>query len=206
MTSFPNGRTFNATGITARDCIAFAYEIQPFQLTGGPSWIGGERYDIVAKMPADAAGATRTPERIAQMKLALQGMLGERFQLAVHRETRTMPAYSLVAAKSGFKLKATTDDGHGSWSWGRGKLKAQRTSIDTFARYLSGILGSPVVDATGIQGVFDLTLEWTPDELEPASGASILTALQEQLGLKLETQKAPVEMLVIDRIERPEPN
>jgi uncharacterized protein (TIGR03435 family) len=214
---FPNGSAFQADGITARDCLAFAYEIQPFQVSGGASWIGSQRYDITAKMPADAAGAPRTPERIARMRVALQALLAERFQLVVHRETRTMPAYTLVAAKSGFKLKATTDDGHGSWSSGRGKLKAQRTSIDAFARYLSGILGNPVTDATAIKGVFDLTLEWVPDDVqspgkaggeaaEPSAGPSIFAALQEQLGLKLETKKTPVEMIVIDRIERPTAN
>jgi uncharacterized protein (TIGR03435 family) len=210
MTSFPNGGTFNATGITAGNCIAFAYDIQPFQLAGGPSWIGSQRYDIVAKMPEDAAGAPRTPERIARMMTAIRALLAERFQLAVHRESRTMPAYALVEAKSGFKLKPITDDGHASWSSGRGKVKAQRSSIDSFARYLSGILGSPVVDMTGIKGVFDVTLEWAPDEgaapAAPTSGPSIFTALQEQLGLRLEKQKAPVEMIVIDRIEKPSEN
>jgi len=98
---FPNGSTFKADGITARDCIAFAFETQPFQISGGPSWIGGQRYDILAKMPADAAGAPRTPERIAQMRAALKAPLSDRFRLMVHNETKALPGYALVARPTG---------------------------------------------------------------------------------------------------------
>jgi uncharacterized protein (TIGR03435 family) len=215
--SFPNG-TFTATGITVKNCIALAYNIPSYQLAGDPSWIGDQRYDIVAKMAAGEVKAPRDPERMPQMRAALQALLADRFQLVIHRETKMMPAYALVVAKSGFKLKETTDDGKGNFSSNRGKFTAHEISMEILARNLSGILSSPVVDATGIKGVFDLTLEWSPDEVqspvkaggevseaaEPGApaGPSIFTALQEQLGLKLETQKAPVEMIVIDRIEK----
>jgi bla regulator protein BlaR1 len=217
---FPNG-TFTATGITARNCILLAYDIPTFQLAGGPSWIGDQRYDIVAKMAAGAVKAAG-PERWAQMRVALQALLADRFQLVIHRETRMAPAYALVVAKSGFKLKKTADDGQADFSSNRGKFAAHKISMELLARNLSGILISPVVDTTGIKGVFDLTLEWSPDEVqspvkaggevseaaEPGApaGPSIFTAVQEQLGLKLETQKAPVEMFVIDRIEKPTAN
>jgi len=118
-----------------------------------------------------------------------------------------------VVAKSGFKLKKTADDGHADFSSNRGKLTAHQVSMELLARNLFGNLSSPVVDMTGIKGGFDLTLEWSPDEVEssvkaggeaaePAAlaGPSIFAAVQEQLALKLETQKAPVEMIVIDRI------
>jgi bla regulator protein BlaR1 len=123
-----------------------------------------------------------------------------------------------VVAKSGFKLKETTDDGHADFSSNRGKFTAHEISMEILARNISGILSSPVLETTGIKGVFDLTLEWSPDEVqspvkaggevsaagEPgaSAGPSIFTAVQEQLGLKLETQKTPVEMIVIDRIEK----
>jgi uncharacterized protein (TIGR03435 family) len=158
-------------------------------------------------MPVDAPGAPSGPARTERTRVALQALLAERFQLAVHRETKTMPAYVLVVAKSGFKLKETKDDGRGmDMSANHGKLTFHKVSMESFARNLAGNLNSPVVDMTGIKGVFDLTLEWAQDEAEPGSGPSIFSALQEQLGLKLETQKAPVEMLVIDRIEKPSEN
>jgi uncharacterized protein (TIGR03435 family) len=123
-----------------------------------------------------------------------------------------------VVAKSGFKLKEPADDGRGvDISSNRGKLTARRISMEMLARNLSGNIGSPVVDMTGIKGVFDLTLEWTPDAVqsaarpegdaaEPALGPSIFNALPEQLGLKLEKRKAPVEMIVSDPIEKPSAN
>ncbi|MGA3240279.1 MAG: TIGR03435 family protein [Bryobacteraceae bacterium] len=214
--SFPNG-TFTAIGITARNCITLAYDIPSYQLAGGPGWIGDQHYDIVAKMSAGAVKAPRDPERMPQMRAALQALLADRFQLVIRRETRMIPGYALVVAKNGFKLKKTADEGHADFSSNRGKLTAHQISMELLARNLSGNLSSPVVDMTGIKGVYDLTLEWTPDEVqspvkaggeatEPAVGPSIFTALQEQLGLKLEIQKTPIEMLVIDRIEKPAAN
>jgi uncharacterized protein (TIGR03435 family) len=210
-TDFPNG-TFHATGVTAKLCIILAYDIQAFQLEGGPSWIANERYDIEAKVAAGQVKGAHDPERIVQMRTGLQALLADRFQLAIHRETKVMPAYVLVAAKSGFKLKETPDNGRGTnvGTNGSGKLTAQQISMQSLASNLSWLLNSPVVDMTGIKGVFDLKLEWAPDEgaapAEPALGPSIFTALQEQLGLRLEKQKAPVEMIVIDRIEKPSEN
>ena len=212
----PNG-TFTATNMPARSLITLAYDIPSFQLAGGPSWIGDQRYDVVAKMPAGAVKPAG-PERWAQMRVALKALLADRFQLAIHRESRMIPGYALVVAKNGFKLKKTADEGNADFSSYPGKLTAHKISMELLARNLSGNLGSPVVDMTGIKGVFDLMLEWSPDEGQsPAKagseaveaapiGPSIFTAVQEQLGLKLETQKAPVEMIVIDRIEKPAAN
>jgi uncharacterized protein (TIGR03435 family) len=125
--------------------------------------------------------------------VALQALLAERFRLAVHRETKVVPAYVLAVSKSGLKLKEAADGPNkGTMSMSRGKLTAHGISIESLARNLSGNLGSPVVDLTGIQGLFDLTLEWAPDSsdtAEPSAGPSIFTALQEQLGLKLEAQR-----------------
>ena len=214
---FPTG-TFTATGMTARNCIGLAYDVQPFQIEGAPSWVADQRYDVVAKLPDGMVKGAHDPDRLPLMRAALQALLADRFQLTIHRETKPVPGYGLVVAKGGFRLKETTDDGRGlNINSDRGKLTAQRISIATLARNLSGNLGSPVVDLTGIKGVFDLKLEWTPDEVqsrgkpaaeaaEPSSGPSIFTALQEQLGLKLEKQKAPAEMIVIDKLEKPAEN
>jgi uncharacterized protein (TIGR03435 family) len=213
-TDFQTG-TFHATGVTAKLCIILAYDIQAFQVAGGPGWIANDRYDIVAKAPAGQVKAARDPARIVQMRTGLQALLADRFQLTIHRETKLMPAYVLVAAKNGFKLKEVPDNGRGTnvaANSTHSNLKAQQISMESLASNLSWLLNSPVVNMTGIQGVFDLTLQWTPDEgagpADPAApaGPSIFTALQEQLGLKLETQKAPVEMIVIDRIEKPTEN
>lgn len=215
--NFPNG-AFTATNAPVQNLITLAYDVQPFQIDGAPSWVTGQRYDVLAKMPAGAVKGPRDPNRLSLLRPALQALLADRFQLSIHRENKVMPAYVLVVAKGGAKLKETTDDGRGlSINSDRGKLVAERISMAFFARALSGDLGAAVVDRTGIQGVFDLTLAWTPDEVqsaakpvneaaEPTSGPSIFNALQEQHGLRLEKQKAPVEMLVIDRIEKPEPN
>jgi uncharacterized protein (TIGR03435 family) len=215
--NFPNGK-FTATNTPARNLITIAYDVQPFQIEGAPNWVADQRFDVLAKMPDGVVKGEHDPNRLPVMRAALQALLADRFRLTIHRETKVMPAYVLVAAKGGAKLKETTDDGRGlSVNQDRGKLVAERLSMAMLARMLSGSLGSAVVDQTGIKGVFDLTLEWTPDEVqspgkpageaaEPAVGPSIFTALQEQLGLKLEKQKAPVEMIVIDRIEKPTAN
>jgi uncharacterized protein (TIGR03435 family) len=155
--SFPNG-TFTAIGITARNCITLAYDIPSYQLAGGPGWIGDQHYDIVAKMSAGAVKAPRDPERMPQMRAALQALLADRFQLVIRRETRMIPGYALVVAKNGFKLKKTADEGQADFSSNRGKLTAHQISMELLARNLSGNLSSPVVDMTGIKGVFDLTL------------------------------------------------
>jgi bla regulator protein BlaR1 len=211
--NFPNG-TFTATNIPARSLITLAYDVPSFQLAaGGPSWASDQHYDIVAKMAAGEAKPAG-PERWAQMRAALQALLAARFQLVIRREIRMIPGYALVVANNGFKLKKTADEGQADFSSNRGKLTAHQISMELLARNISGNLGSPVVDMTGIKGVYDLTLEWTPDEVqsgaeaEPAArtGPSIFSAVQEQLGLKLETQKTPVEILVIDRIEKPSEN
>jgi uncharacterized protein (TIGR03435 family) len=140
---FPNG-TFNATGMTAKNCIMWAYNVQPFQIEGGPNWIADQRYDMVAKLPAGAVKGPQDPDRMLRMRMALQALPAERFQLAIHRETKVVPAYVLVVAKSGFKLKETADDGRGvDISSNRGKLTAQRISMETLARNLSGNIGSP---------------------------------------------------------------
>jgi uncharacterized protein (TIGR03435 family) len=138
----------------------------------------------------------------------LQTLLADRFQMALHRETRQLPMYWLVIAKNGPKIHAV-EDGEGKTSGGPGNFVATKITMRHFADLIARQAGLPVVDSTGLGGVFSFTLEWSPGaDLKMSSAetdttkGSIFTALQEQLGLKLESGKGPVEVLVVDRIER----
>jgi uncharacterized protein (TIGR03435 family) len=160
-------------------------------------------FDIVAKYPAETGNAQRA--------LMLQTLLAERFHLAIHRESKEMSAYALVVAKNGPKLIEVKPSATGT-SNGRGRFQDRAISMAGLADQLARELERPVVDKTGLTAVYDLKLEWTPDDQpavkgdgapgEPAMGPSIITALQEQLGLKLQTQKASVETIVVDHVDR----
>jgi uncharacterized protein (TIGR03435 family) len=167
----------------------------------GPAWLTTEHFDINARFAADTA--------VPQVRQMLQGLLAERFKLALHRETRQLPIYTLTVAKSGLKIQAVAD-GQSRTSGAPGRLEAARTTMQKLADLLARMAGTPVVDATGMKSVYDFVLEWSPDESlrTPATdgsgngGPSIFTALEEQLGLKLTGSKGPVEVLVVDHVER----
>jgi uncharacterized protein (TIGR03435 family) len=188
------------SNVNLRKLIVQAYGAKDFQLSG-PEWLNSEIYDIAATMPP----ATSTD----QVLLMLQSLLAERFQLKLHRETKEVPMYALVVGKTGLKIKEG-EFGHSSTSASPGQLTAQKTPMAKLADFLSGQLGSPVMDMTGMKGFFDFTLEWAPEArpgdagatTDSVPGASIFTAVQEQLGLKLDARKGPVEMLVIDHVEK----
>ena len=230
------GGNFQVSNMTVRDLITFAYQIQGFQLVGGPDWTRNDRFDIAAKagrdLPPTGFGGT-APEM-----LMLRALLEERFGLAVRRETREMPIYALVMARDdgqpGPQLRRSQTDcaalmkkasapgaapipqGDGGRPLcgltGRtGMLMAGGFPISEFPRFLSGQVQRVVVDRTGLTGDWDFDLKFTPTQLTtndaPSTEASSLfTALQEQLGLKLESTRGPVEVLVIDRIEPPTPD
>jgi bla regulator protein blaR1 len=227
----PGGR-FIATGVTVNFLIQRAYDIKGFQVTGAPSWINTERWDISAK----AEGAV-DQEKI---KPYLRSLLAERFKMTVHQETREQPIYALVVGKNGPKVQAAKEepdniegaDPHSGTpgvtrrgstiQMGRGELTLQKAPIAMFAEQLSNLLSRGVTDQTGLAGRYDFKLTWTPDESQmqmrgpgdaaegaapPSdSGPSIFTAVQEQLGLKLESAKGPVRIYVLDRIEKPTEN
>jgi uncharacterized protein (TIGR03435 family) len=188
------------SNVSLSKLIIQAYDVKNFQLSG-PDWLNSEIYDIAATMPP----ATSTD----QVLLMLQSLLAERFQLKLHRETKEVPMYALVVGKSGSKLKEG-EFGRSSTSAEPGQLTAQKIPMAKLADFLSNQLGNPVTDMTGMKGFFDFTLEWAPEArpgeaaatTDSVPGASIFAALQEQLGLKLETRKGPVEMLVIDHVEK----
>jgi uncharacterized protein (TIGR03435 family) len=200
--------------------VAWAYEVKPYQVTGGPNWIDAEHYDILAKLenageealPPDSTPHQRAEANDVRLRAALQSLLGERFQLKFHRDTKEIPCYALTVVKSGFKLKEIPDASeHGMNSKGSGARKNLTATGADMARLVT-FLARPVVDMTHIQGFYNFSLEWTPDDLKTAASSdqpalpSLFTALQEKLGLKLESQKAPVEFIVVDSAERPSEN
>jgi len=218
---------------TLRNMIRNAYGLQDFQIVGGPDWINSDRFDIVAKAADDAPPA--------QMLLMVRALLADRFKLAMHTETREIPIYALVMARSdgrrGPQLRPAAADCGALLAAARGggapvprvsagerpvcgmqtlpgRMMAGGYALPDVARNLSPFTGRMVVDKTGLAGTFDLDLTWTPDQVPqgalppgaPAidpNGPSLFTAVQEQLGLKLDSERGPVEVLVIDRAERP---
>jgi len=215
----PGGR-FSASNVTVKELIIFAYDLKDQQLSGGPGWAGSETYDVVAKPEGSAS-----PE---QMKLMMRALLAERFKLTMRRESKELSVYNLVVGKNGPKMSESKVDAQGeaggprrNTRMGRGLVEGQQMSMATLADVLSKVSGRSVLDKTSLSGSYDLKLEWTPDgseaqiktgarEGEPpaaeATGPSLFTAIQEQLGLKLEAQKGPVEVFVIERVEKPSEN
>jgi uncharacterized protein (TIGR03435 family) len=198
---------------TLKRLVRRAFGVEDYQVTGGPNWLDTYHFNISAKVD-EAEPELKGKEGQERVQAMLESLLDERFEFQFHRETKTLPVYNLVAAKSGFKLTAVKDTGGSSSNSNNGKLTAQGISMAALAVFLSGEMERPVLDATGISGVFDFKLEWSrqqdgaakaPDANEIA-GPSIFTALQEQLGLKLESTKGPVEIIVVDHAEKPTEN
>jgi uncharacterized protein (TIGR03435 family) len=132
----------------------------------------------------------------------MQALLKERFGLAVHHESKSLPGYALVVAKNGFKLNAVEDAGGHHSSGGHGRLSAQRMSMERLADHLARQLNQPVSDMTDIRGVFNIELSYKESDNQDDSEPSIFTAIQEQLGLRLEARKVPVDVVVVDHVER----
>jgi len=243
-----DGARVSCTALNLKDYIGAAYKLKLYQIQG-PDWMGGERFDINAKLPA---GATE-----AQVPDMLKALLADRFQMKAHRETKDFPVYGLVVAKGGLKMKESAQDPgrevgdpgekpkapatNMSGSGGRGgvhieygngsfftmadnKFIARKLPMASFADLLGRFVDKPVVDMTGITGSYDFDLDFTPEDymamlirsaiaagvtmppealrmLSGSSGDSLMNAL-DRLGLKLENRKAPVEVLVVDRMEK----
>jgi uncharacterized protein (TIGR03435 family) len=205
----PGGQRFTATNLPLVALIMLAYNVTPNQISGVPSSLGRETYDIEAEC--------EHPIKQAQALRMLQTLLADRFKLILHRETKEQPIYALVVAKGGPKLR---EDAQESAPDRRGFVY-KSTSMSVLALILSQTTGRTVVDKTGLNGRYDFSLEYTPERAgkgvpegreegrEGASnpnGPSIFTAVQEQLGLKLEPQKGPVEFIVVDHAEEPSAN
>jgi uncharacterized protein (TIGR03435 family) len=192
----------DANNVTLKRCIMGAYGVGPHQVFGGPDWLESDRFEIAAKSDQPTDGD-------AALMVMLQGLLAERFKLVLHRETRTIPALVLEIAKNGPKLdKAEAGEAGTNTSTSNtgSVIDAHNTSMDLFAKVLARKTELPVANHTGLEGVFNFKLQWAPDSSATAEGASLFTAIQEQLGLRLRSQRAPVEVLVIEHVERPSEN
>jgi uncharacterized protein (TIGR03435 family) len=232
----PGGRV-NITNMTLKDLIGHAWNLRPFQISGGPDWVNSTRFDISAKPENQPA-----PD---QLMLMLQSLLEERFRLSMHHETKELSVYVLTLANKDGKLgpklvKASDADcpaedpskppdlpepgklpsSCGSLLTQHRGMSGRKTTLASLIEVLSFRLGRTVIDQTGLTGNFDFTLEWTSDDgqfmtgfsdvLLPAApadgGLTILGAVREQLGLKLQSQKGPVEVFYIDHAEKPSDN
>ena len=208
-----NGQ-FNGTNITLKMMIQRAWHLPTGDLIYGlPAWANDAHYDMRARVDAETVAAlkkmSREDREVADERM-MQDVLTERFQLKVHPETKELPVYQLVVAKGGVKMKKTVDD-----SGGRGmhtnsqKLTATDDPMPDFARYLSERLHRKVEDQTGLSGHYDFTLQWSPDDLATDKAPefpTLMTAIEEQLGLKLVGAKGPVDTIVVDKVEQPTEN
>jgi len=180
-----------ASNASLYECIEWAYQIKEYQFSG-PEWLksGGQNYDIEGVAPPETSPV--------QMRLMLQKLLTERFDMKVHHESRTLPVYDLLVAKNGPKLEPANTDGQAGFSSAGGRMVSQRATMAGFASWLSREVDHPVINKTDLTGFFAIKLEWIREGDSP----SIFAALQEQLGLKLQAARAPVDILIVDRAQR----
>lgn len=210
----PSPGRFNAENQTLQHLLMTAYAFKEFQIIGGPGWINTEHFDVTGT-------AQGNPGRDQMMEM-LKALLRDRFKLVAHLEARQLPIYELTVNKGGLKIEPVecfTPDpvksepppaGRpicGSMGWGNGRIDSTATTMQFFTDALSGLIGRSVVDKTGLSGWFPAHLKFAPDNAPPDTDLpSVFTAVQEQLGLKLESAKGPVEVLVIESAERPSAN
>jgi uncharacterized protein (TIGR03435 family) len=184
-----------------------AFDIQEFQIAGQPAWADRDRFDIVATMPDGA----RPPDN---WRLMVQALLRDRFMLRFHREQRPASVFALTVAKSGHRLRPAgpceSPGGRCDFNGSPTRVWGDSVSMAQFAARLSRSLGAMVVDRTGLGSLYDVSLEWTVEDQFRGRGASasptIFTAIQDQLGLRLESTTGTVDMLVIDNVESPPDN
>jgi uncharacterized protein (TIGR03435 family) len=205
--NYPPGDRFSAINITLLALMQWAYNMPERQILDGPPWLGSTRFDIQAKADPDELKRLTSEQDRDLKRRMVQALLADRFRLTLHQETRTLPAYDLVVAKGGSKLQPSQSNGK-SIGIGRTYFNGQGLTMTLIADELSKIAGRIVVDKTNLTDRYDLKLQWAPDDAPATdnSAPSLFTAIQEQLGLKLEPAKEPVPVLVIDHIEPPTPN
>jgi uncharacterized protein (TIGR03435 family) len=205
-----DGRTETSPGtlrmrdVTVNTCIKWAYGVQDSQISG-PVWMQADHFDINAK--ADG------PVGDEQMKLMMRALLAERFKLSFHREKKELKAFAMMVAKGGPKLHEAADgEAKGSMQNSAVGTVAKSTTMREFGDMLSGPLQTPVVDKTGLTGKYDFTIDFTtylPEDMKtmrPDATSVIMSALQGELGLKLEGEKTMVAVLVVDHVEKPSEN
>jgi uncharacterized protein (TIGR03435 family) len=210
------GRQFITGNTSLAYLTTFAYGLHPRQITLAPEWVEQDRFDIAATMDTEGMPNDR------QTKAMVQKLLSERFKLTFHREQKELAVYALTVGRSGSKLTASAADPNGLPGLGfraLGSLSARNASMTDFANVMqSVVLDRPVVNQTGLAARYDFTLTWAPDDSQfggrggrgaaqqNANESNLFTAIQEQLGLRLEPARTQVEVLAIDRVEKPTEN
>jgi bla regulator protein blaR1 len=204
LDSLPSGR-MAATNITVRELVRLAYGVKDYQIEHAPGWMDTERYDIAA---TGAPGSKKLEDERARVRALLE----DRFQLRTHRETKPGRVYLLTVDQHGLKLTPHNDGAGTRTRKGCGHLAGSRVTVDVIATMLSRETERDVLNRTGLAGKFDFQLDWAPDtrpcpaEDDAPVRPSFYTAVQQQLGLKLDAARGPVDVLVIDRLERPSEN
>jgi uncharacterized protein (TIGR03435 family) len=207
-----------ANDVSLAYLIKFAYEVSPRQITKGPAWLDSDKYDVKAKPDIEGQPSLK------QMRVMVQKLLANRFQLEFHHEKLELPVYAVIVAKGGPKLTVNDTNPNGNPGYGGGPGGGMRVINSTIAEFISFVLNDavalPVVDQTGLGSTrYNFVLKWTPDASQPGAmppgpppadggdaAPDIFAAMQQQLGLKLESKKAPVDVMVIDHVEKPSPN
>ena len=219
-----NNDSYSAANVSLKQMLSNAYDVKDYLISGLTGWANSDRFDVNAKivdMDADALKKLTDEQRNAM----LQQMLADRFHMKVHLQTEVLPIYEMIVAKGGPKITAVepigpdpdADRNRDFKGMSRGNMRVSNTELtahdvplDNLAYALSGRLSRTVVDKTGLKGKFDLSLTWSPDDESAAasdsSAPSLFTALQEQLGLRLQPAKGPVEALVVEHVEMPSEN
>jgi uncharacterized protein (TIGR03435 family) len=204
------GRHFVVVNKTVEFLVTAAYGLQANQLVGAPAWLSTDKYDI------DGTPDVEGQPSLKQMQAMLRKLLEDRFQLVVHHDKKEMNVYAITVAKAGPKIAKSLGDPNGlpGQNGGRdanGRVdRYSNVTMQDFAFILQFMLDKPLVDQTGLQGRYDFVLKWTPNEASVAdpttASPGIFTAVQEQLGLKLDAVRAPADVLVVDKVERPSAN
>jgi uncharacterized protein (TIGR03435 family) len=193
-----------AVNTTPFELLTFAFAAKEFQFAGLPDWFKRDKFDF------DAVTGTSIDLNRTTLQPFLQSMFADRFHLRFHRESREAPVYSLVVAKGGPKLTAHSGGGEPVTgihsSSGKERVNARKVTMKRLAEVLSEQTDRVVIDNTGLPGEYDFSLNWVSDLSADPDGASIFTAIQEQLGLKLESTKGSVPIIVIDHAEKPDAN
>jgi uncharacterized protein (TIGR03435 family) len=212
------GRRFQTINTTLSDLISFSYGLHAKQIIGAPAWVETDKFDLTAEPDGEGAPSDK------QWKGMVQKLLAERYKLTFHRDKKELSVYVLSVGKTGPKMTKSQGDPNGLpglWFHALGALTVSNANMLDFAGVMqSAVLDRPVVDQTAITGRYDFTLNWTPDDSQfggmgvkippPTDSANappaLFTAIQEQIGLKLDATKAPADVLVIDHVEKPSDN
>lgn len=195
-----------AVNVSLRSLIVGAYGVKDYQIEG-PDWLKSEHFDVAAKFPEPLP---QDPDKYAAaMQSMMQKMLADRFKFAAHRDQKTLTVYALAVGKNGIRFQEVPKSGSSSNSHNN-HYTGTSISMDRFASFLSTRLDLPVIDKTGLQGYYDLKLDWVPerdvqskgDVRDAPAGQVIQDAIQDQLGLRLERRKAPIGILIVDHAEK----